>query len=154
MSHVVKSPCSFDSEQAIRRAGIMLGGEIVEKNTYEWWSKHVGDYPLPAGFTAADLGKCDFAIHFPNCRYEVGVVQSKTEPGKFEILFDFYGSGGRELLEYMGGTSCDKFRQAYSVHETALQMETAGYLPEIVFDEHTGTYGVSCEIEESINAAY
>ena len=154
MSHVVKSPCSFDSETAIRRAAALLGGEIVEKNTYEWWHRHVGDYPLPAGFTAADLGTCDFAIHFPNCRYEVGVVRSKTEPEKWEILFDFYGSGGRGMLEHMGGTSCDKFRQAYSVQETALQMEIAGYLPEIIFDEVTGIYGVSCEIEESINATY
>ena len=44
-------------------------GCVLNRNqaTYRWWGSSVGDYPLPAGFTAADWASASTASACPAC---------------------------------------------------------------------------------------
>ena len=79
-----------------------LGMEIkLNQKTHRWFGKHVGDFPIPAGFTKEDMGKCDHALSVLGApgAYEVGVCQR----GKgYKLLFDFWGSCGRALEKCIG----------------------------------------------------
>ena len=78
------------------------------QRTYAWFGKHVGDYPIPEGFTVNDMGKCDHAIHIPGCNYEIGVVMRPD--GQVKLIWDFWSSGG--LVKALG-TKAEKLKQAY-----------------------------------------
>jgi len=62
-------------------------------DVFIWFSQHVGDHPLPKDYTVADMGKCKYAIKFNGIQYEIGVVPSKTKPGTWDLIADFYGPG-------------------------------------------------------------
>ena len=111
MSHVEKIEIEIKSFDILKKAVERLGGSVLNKKTYVWYGRHVGDYPMPEGFTEQDLGKCDYALNFPGCRYEVGVVNRN---GKSQLLWDFYD---RSLLIKLGNGG-GLLKQAYAV-ETA-----------------------------------
>lgn len=85
--------------------------ERIGKETYNWWGKHVGDYPVPQGFTKEELGKCNYCFGFPGREdlYELGVVY---RDGKFHLLYDFYGSKGQPLMDLLGKKG-EKLLQTY-----------------------------------------
>jgi len=70
-----------------------VGGTMRKSDTYAWFGRHVGDYPLPKGYSVSDMGKCKYAIHFDGVGYEIGVVPSKTTPGTWDLIADFFGPG-------------------------------------------------------------
>ncbi len=110
MSHVARIELEINDLDTLRAACKRLGLEFVQdQKTYAWWGTHVGDYPLPEGFTAEDLGKCHHAIKVPGAKYELGVVERN---GKYTLLWDFYSSGG---LEQVLGKGAGRLRQAYAV---------------------------------------
>lgn len=113
MSHVSKIDIKPTDLAALKLAAKRLGGELVEQKTYKWYGTSVGDYPLPEGFTAKDLGKCDFAIKFPDAKYEVGVVKRKDGKPGYELLWDFW-SGGFGLEKAIGKDG-NKLKQSYGV---------------------------------------
>ena len=80
------------------------------QTTYKWYGRHVGDYPIPEGFTKADMGRCTHAIHVPGADYEIGVVQKN---GKWKLLWDFW-SGGYGLQERIGKEG-GLLKQAYGM---------------------------------------
>ena len=89
------------------------GWEFIEnKTTFAWFGRHVGDYPLPAGFTVDDMGKCSHAIRIPGCTYEVGVVRKGEE---WKLLYDFWGTGG---LKQRLGENAGLLKQSYSMAKT------------------------------------
>lgn len=79
------------------------------QKTYRWWGRHVGDYPIPEGFTKEDMGKCDHAISIPGAIYEIGIVNRN---GKVHLLWDFYRTGG---LQVVLGDKAGKLKQAYTL---------------------------------------
>jgi hypothetical protein len=91
------------------------------QKTYQWFGRYMRDYPLPEGFTAADLGKCDHAIHVPGAQYEIGVVERN---GKISLLWDFWQDGGLEKIIGQGGS---RIRQFYPIEEAKLEAERRGY---------------------------
>lgn len=113
MSHVVKQTCTITNLECLKAAAQAIGMEMVEQKKYKWWGYSVGDYKLPEGYKAEDLGKCDYAIRIPNNKtaYEVGVVKSKTNPNEYELLYDFY-AGGNGLMNKIGKDAQD-LTQAY-----------------------------------------
>lgn len=79
---------------------------------------HVGDYPLPLGFTVKDMGKCHHAVGFPGIAYEVGIIEVNKLPadhparlavdakgkrlypdGAFVPMFDFYNYQLKQKME-------------------------------------------------------
>lgn len=126
MSHVVSIRCKIKDLDALEKAAKSLGLDFVKQATYRWWGHSVGDYPLPAGFTTKDLGKCEYAIKIPknNHAYEVGVVPSKTTAGEYELLFDFY-AGGQGLMAKIG-KDASLLTQQYKI-ETARKNLPVGF---------------------------
>lgn len=102
MSHVVDVKIVVKDLDALETAAGRLGLEMRRGQTkFRWYGSHMGDYPLPEGFTAADMGKCTHALHLGgnNSAYEVGVVERPD--GTFALLFDFW-SGGYGLQAAIG----------------------------------------------------
>ena len=93
MSHVATINIEVKDLDALAAAAAKLGGKLIrDQKTYGWFGQHVGDYPLPEGFTAEDLGKCEHAIHFQNTDYEVGLVRRRDGRPGWQLLWDFFDS--------------------------------------------------------------
>lgn len=125
MSHVAKITVEIKDLDALKAACARLGFEWRDgQRNYAWWGQSVGDYPLPQGFTADDLGKCDHAIHVPGAAYEVGVVARRDGRPGFELLWDFFPTGG---LEEKLGLNGNKLVQAYGVEAAKRAARRQGY---------------------------
>jgi hypothetical protein len=127
MSHVISMKVKINDLECLARAAKRCGLELVkDQKTYKWWGRSVGDYPIPAGFTAQDLGKCDHAIRIPgnSHSYEIGVVKNKTGPG-YVLLFDFYGQ--EKTLIPKVGKNGELLEMAYAVEIAKKDMISQGY---------------------------
>lgn len=88
----------------------MMGWEFIEGQTsFAWYGTHMGDYPVPRGFSKADMGKCHHAIRIPGAKYEIGVVE---RDGEIHLLWDFWHSGG---LPRVLGNDAGLLTQAYDM---------------------------------------
>ena len=116
MSHVSTIDIDVTDLDALEAACNRLGSLKLMRGQreYRWWGRHEGDYPLPQGFAAADLGKCDHAITVVgnDIAYEVGVVARRDGRPGYTLLWDFY-NGGYGLESHVG-KNCDKLKQAYA----------------------------------------
>jgi hypothetical protein len=113
MSHVVSTKCKILDLLALQEAAESIGLEFrAGQTSYRWYGHSVGDYPLPAGFSEKDLGKCVHALHVKgnNTAYEIGIVKSKVHEG-YELVYDFWNQG-HGLLPVVG-TDAYKLTQAY-----------------------------------------
>lgn len=112
MSHVTIVSVQFKDLEVLKEICQSLGLEFrQDQKSYRWYGRHVGDFPLPEGFTRQDLGKCDHAIGVsgnPNA-YEVGLVRRGDA---FIPVWDFW-NGGYGLVEKVG-EGCDKLVNAYA----------------------------------------
>lgn len=130
MSHVVTGSLIIKDLDALEAACKVLGLEFrKDQKTYRWFGKHVGDYPLPKGFRAEDMGKCDHAISLPGSQYrnayEVGVVKNKEGEG-YRLILDFW-RGGYGMVEAVGGQNCEKLAKVYSVQVAKKKLKAKGY---------------------------
>ena len=85
---------------------------VRDQKTYRWYGRSVGDYPIPEGFTAEDLGKCDHVITVDGSDYDIGVVRNKTNDGTYSLLFDFWGTG-KQIVDVLGNQT-EKLKSAYN----------------------------------------
>lgn len=131
MSHIESVDVQITDLEALKAATKRLGVEFIEnKRTYNWFGRSVGDYKLPAGFTADELGKCDHVVKVPGVNYEVGVVPSKVGKG-YTLLYDFWGSHGAhdgEKLKEKFGAKLSKLVDAYSIEALKRKAAARGYL--------------------------
>ena len=129
MSHVTQvDGLEVNDLDCLEEAAKELGMELVRgQKTYKWFGRHVGDYPMPAGFTSADMGKCDHALRVKdnNSAYEVGVVKNKNGKG-FSLLFDFW-AGGYGLQDKIG-QGAEKLKDQYIAAVSKKQLESEGYI--------------------------
>ena len=129
MSHIASIDIIITDLAALQAAARELGALWVEgKKTYNWFGQSGGDYPLPAGMTVDQLGKCDHVIALPGVRYEIGVV--KRADGNFTLAYDFYGRSGRhdgeKLLAHFGD-GLAKIKQFYGLHKATIAARLRGY---------------------------
>jgi len=118
-SHVVSVDVCIRDLEALKAAADACGLEFrQDQRTYHWFGKHVGDYPLPDGFKADDLGKCSHALSLKgsvveHCMspYEIGIVEGTD--GTFRLLWDFFG-GGYGLQDCVG-ENCHKLIERYTI---------------------------------------
>ena len=127
ISHVATINVEIKSLDDLESAARSLGLELVRgQQTYRWYGKSVGDYPLPVGFTAEELGRCDHAIRVPlsvtgadRC-YEIGVVKRRDGKPGYQLLWDFF-DGGR--CQFAVGDCCGPGAVEdadYNPHQTRL----------------------------------
>jgi hypothetical protein len=118
MSHISKINVEIKALEILKAACQRLGYQFVPNQCkYKWYGVNMGDYPLPEGLKASDLGKCTHAIKVPGADYEVGVVQ---QGNKYTLLYDFWPTGG---LTGVG----DKLAQAYAVEAARTEAQRQGY---------------------------
>lgn len=128
MSHVGDMEVHIKDLVALEAAAKRLGLELVKgQTTYKWFGHSVGDYPLPAGFEKADLGKCEHVLRIPgnSQAYEIGVVRRRDGKPGFQLLWDFW-KGGYGLTDKVG-ESGGLLKQAYAIETTKKQMIRDGY---------------------------
>lgn len=133
MSHIESVNVVITDLTALKAACTRLGVEFLEnKKTYNWFGRSVGDYPIPNGFAAEDLGKCEHAIKVPGVRYEVGVVPLKEGKG-YTLLYDFYGRSAThdgEKLKQKFGDGLTKLVDAYSLEALKAKARAKGYMSQ------------------------
>ena len=115
VSHVTKVDIEIKDLDALETACKGRGLTLKRGQTkYAWWGRSVGDYPIPAGMRAEDLGKCSHAIHLDSRSFEIGLVKQSDD--SFRLVFDFYGQAS--LLAAVGGQACEGLVGDYAI-ETA-----------------------------------
>lgn len=125
MSHIAKIEIEVRDLDALEAACRRIGCEFVRAQlAYRWYGRSVGDYPLPAGFSVEDLGKCEHAIQVPGARYEIGVVTRRDSRPGYALLWDSYSAGG---LERVLGQSARKLVQAYGIEAATRAARRQGY---------------------------
>jgi hypothetical protein len=127
MSHVTSQSFDLKDLGCLEKACQELGLEIRAKKTYRWFGQSVGDYPIPEGFTAEELGKCEFAIGIKGDAqaYEIGAVKKN---GQWHLLFDFWGPG--EKLKTMLGENLGRLKTGYNVQvvkKAGVKLTAMGY---------------------------
>ena len=128
MSHVATLEVHIKDLEALKAACKTLELEFVEgQQTFRWFGRHVGDYPLPEGFTAEDMGKCEHALRIKGNTqaYEVGVVKRRDGKPGYTLMYDFWG-GGYGLEEAIG-KQAGRLRQQYSAQVATKQARKQGY---------------------------
>lgn len=132
MSHVATIDLHITDLDALELACKSLGLELIRgKTEYKWYGRHVGDYPLPAGFSKDELGKCEHAIRVSSGTasqnsnaYEVGVCKRKDGKPGYTLLWDFYAGGLG--LEKAIGANAGKLKQNYSAQVACKQLRKQG----------------------------
>lgn len=125
MSHVAKIEIEIKDLEALKAAAARIGCRFVpHQRSYRWYGTHVGDYPLPDGFAASDLGRCEHAIFVPGASYEVGVCRRRDGKPGYTLLWDFWGGGG---LEKQLGPNGQRLIQAYGIEAAKRAARRAGY---------------------------
>ena len=133
MSHVARIDMEIKDLTALKAAAKLLGMEFLEgQTTYRWYGRHVGDYSLPEGFKASDLGKCEHAIGIPNDKkaYEIGVVKRRDGKEGYTLLWDFWAGGyGLEAKVGKDGNKLKEIAKVigepiYILKESACRFET------------------------------
>jgi hypothetical protein len=125
MSHVVLIKFKVEDLDCLEKAANALGLELVkDQKTYKWFGRWVGDYKMPEGMTAADLGKCDHVLRVKDNphAYEVGIVARDKE---YELLYDFW-AGGHGLLLKIGQDAKD-LRMRYDMETIKKDRIREGY---------------------------
>lgn len=140
MSHVTESTTKVVDLDALEKAVVDLGGTFHRGQTQAaWWGSFVDDSTawrsmfteeeaariaaLPKAERQAiiekEMARCDHAISFPGCRYEIGVTQ--TEDGRFRLRYDEYDGG---LVEKVG-KNAGKLIKHYGVHRAVKEAQKA-----------------------------
>ena len=128
MSHVVTIEMQILDLKSLEKACEELGLEFVRgQETYRWYGTHVGDYPIPQGFTQDDLGRCEHAIRVPgdNSAYEIGVTKRRDGKPGWTLIYDFWGRQGRKI-EKLAGSKCASVQQEYAA-AVAIKKAGRGY---------------------------
>ena len=127
MSHVTLMDVEINDLEALKKAAANCGLEFVEQKTFKWYGYHVGDYPLPPGFTKADMGKCEYALRIPGNKdaYEVGIARRRDGKPGYVPLWDFWG-GGFGLEERVGKEGL-RLMDEYAAEVAIAELELAGH---------------------------
>lgn len=131
MSHVTTIEAEIRDLDSLKAACADLGLEFREgQQTYRWYGTHVGDYPLPQGFSKNDLGKCLHAIGVKGNKqaYEIGVVARRDGKPGYTLMWDFWAGG--HGLQKVVGDNCKRLTQAYSANVALKKLQKKGYKVE------------------------
>jgi hypothetical protein len=122
MSHVAQISLDINDIDTLKAACQSMGLEFVpDQKTFAWYGRHIGDYPLPEGFTLEEMGHCDHDIHVRDAEYEIGIVQKGR---KYILLWDFWQGGG---LETILGKGAGKLKQAYALERVKKEARKKNY---------------------------
>jgi hypothetical protein len=128
MSHVSTVEIEIKDVPALAAACSAMGLELVlDQKQYRWFGEHVGDYPIPDGFTKDDLGRCEHAIRIPGDgkAYEIGVVKRRDGKPGYVLMWDFW-AGGYGLQDKVG-KDCGRLAQEYAAQVAIKKAKLQGF---------------------------
>ena len=129
----------IDDLDALQIACKALGLEFrKDQKQFKWYGRHVGDYPVPEGFTKEDMGKCDHAIAIPNnsSAYQVGVCKARDKKGGWTLLWDFW-SGGKGLQAKIGDGGA-RLLEEYAATRAERVLRSQGYIVQRKTEQKVG----------------
>jgi hypothetical protein len=138
VSHVTAIELSINDLDALAKSGKQLGMELLQKDNFKWYGVHVGDFPLPTGFTKADMGKCEYVLRIKgnSKAYEVGVVKRRDGKPGYTLLWDFW-MGGHGLEDAIGKDG-SKLKQEYALQTATKELLRKGFKIERKVNAKTG----------------
>ena len=113
---------------ALEFAAKRIGMELVrDQKEFRWFGEHVGDFPLPAGFTKDDMGQCEHALRVSGNpkAYEVGVVKARDAEGGYMLMWDFWA--GDQGLRDVVGDGCQELVDNYVSVAAKRQLVSDGF---------------------------
>lgn len=123
MSHITEIEIAHDDNavvdlEVLELAAEITGGQLVrDQKTYKCYpGGWMGDTKPPEWWSPEMWGKCDHAIRYPDCDYEVGLVE---RDGKFKIVWDYWSQGG--LLDKLGGNEAPLLKTAIANAATTIR---------------------------------
>lgn len=128
MSHVVAMKGLIKSLAVAKAVAKRLGGELKEgQKTYRWYGRWMDDYSkedaaYKQGIATENYGKCDHAIVFPGCNYDVGLVWDAAQQA-YTLVWDYVD---HNLKEKLGGTGAEKFRQVCNIEAAKAEARRRG----------------------------
>jgi hypothetical protein len=128
MSHIATVDLHITDLAALKAACETLGLEFHEgQQTFRWYGRIVGDYPLPEGFTASEMGTCEHAIGLKDNAqaYQLGVVGRRDGKPGYLLMYDNWRGGFG--LEDVIGKAAGKLKQQYAAQVAASQARKQGY---------------------------
>lgn len=139
MSHVARIDVQVTNLDDLRTACAELGLEFVEgQQTYEWFGQtNLEESPLPEGFHAEDLGRCEHAIRLntsarlaawnehEHAPYEIGVSKRRDGQPGWVLMWDYF-QGGYGLMNVIGQRG-GLLKQAIGIAATIRTMKAQGY---------------------------
>ena len=128
MSHVATINIEIRDLDCLAKAAKQLGLELIQnQKTYKWYGTGVGDFPLPDGFKAEDLGHCEHAIRIPgnDQAYEIGVVKRRDGQPGYTLLWDFW-QGGYGMQQKVG-TNGERLKQEYAAQFAVKTWQRKGF---------------------------
>lgn len=137
MSHVTTVDLHITDLAALAAAAKILGMELSKAETYKWFGSHVGDFPLPDGFTAQDIGQCEYKLTIKDNdkAYEVGVVKRRDGKPGYTLLWDFW-QGGYGLQDVVG-KDAQNLKQEYGIASAMREMARKGFRTERRLNQQT-----------------
>ena len=144
MSHVATVDVHITDLAALKVACEALGVEFVEgKQTFRWYGRSVGDAPLPEGFAAQDMGKCEHCLRLPGNTnaYEVGLVRRRDGKPGYQLMYDEWQGGFG--LEAVIGQKAGRLKQQYAAQVAVRQMRKKGYRVTQITSEN-GAIRLTC----------
>jgi hypothetical protein len=137
VSHVVSVDIRVRDLDSLEAAAKVCGFELRRgQRTYKWYGRSVGDYPVPEGMTADQLGHCDHALALVDnpTAYEVGLVGQAD--GSYRLVFDYWGPG-RALLAALGGEKADRLMAEYTITAAERRCSDLGWMTQRQGDKLT-----------------
>lgn len=144
MSHVATVDVHITDLDALKAACQQIGLEFREgQQTFRWYGRHVGDYPLPEGFTQQDMGRCEHALRLPGNTqaYEVGIVPRRDGKPGYLLMYDFWRGGFG--LEAAIGKEAKTLKQHYAAQVAMKQVRKQGFRVTQTLTE-TGAIRLTC----------
>lgn len=127
MSHVADLKMQILDVDCLIEAAGNCGLIKRDKRKFKWFGQHVGDYPLPEGFTKGDMGKCEFALGIDgnDNAYEIGVVKRRDGQPGYTLLWDFWAGG--HGLEAAIGSDGERLKMEYTAAVNMKQARRLGH---------------------------
>lgn len=127
MSHIVILELRVKDMLSLSTAAAACGMELVTQDHYRWYGRFFEASQIPKGFEQNDLGKCEYVLRCKDDSeaYEVGVARSKTHPGEYELLYDFWGAHGKSLMNHIGENG-NKLKREYATAVSTRMLRKQG----------------------------
>lgn len=135
MSHVASVECYVTDLEALEAAADGLGFTLVRNaTTYAWYGRWMNDFneshaAVTRGHDPKTFGTCVHKLRRKNHQagdYEIGLVPRLDGKPGFELIYDNWGNGGRQV-EALAGKNLSELKRQIAAEVSTRVMQRQGY---------------------------